>query len=183
MLGDALAEQRRIVDLLDGLQALARGDATPLEVTEVDLGDVVDAAATAAVERHPDLQLSADLPDAPVPVEGWEPGLRLLADNLVENAARHGRPGGRIKVTLNPSATGALLVVEDDGPGVPPADRERIFEPFARLEATNGDGSGLGLALVEQQVRHHGARIEVGDSPLGGARFSVQFAHAAPKPK
>jgi two-component system, OmpR family, sensor histidine kinase PrrB len=180
MLGDALAEQRRIVDLLDGLQALARGDAGPLELTEVDLGEVVDAAAAAAVERHPNLQLSAELPDAPVPVDGWEPGLRLLADNLVENAARHGRPAGRVRVTLSPAQAGALLTVDDDGPGIPEADRRRIFEPFARLAATNGDGSGLGLALVEQQVRHHGARIDVGDSPLGGARFSVQFAPRSP---
>jgi two-component system sensor histidine kinase PrrB len=125
------------------------------------------------VERHPGLHLSADVPDAPVPVAGWEPGLRLLADNLVENAARHGRPGGRIKVTVSPAA---LLIVEDDGPGIPPGERDRIFEPFARLESTNGHGSGLGLALVEQQARQHGARVEVGDSPLGGARFSVQFA-------
>ena len=62
---------------------------------------------------------------------------------------------------------GALLTVDDDGPGVADADRERIFAPFARLESTNGEGSGLGLALVEQQVRHHGARIDVGDSPAG----------------
>ncbi|HEY7620066.1 MAG TPA: HAMP domain-containing sensor histidine kinase [Solirubrobacteraceae bacterium] len=179
MVGDALAEQRRIVDLLDGLQALARGDAGPLEVTEVDLGEVVDAAAAAAVERHPGLQLSADVPSAPVPVEGWEPGLRLLADNLVENAARHGQPGGRILVTVSRVRAGPLLIVDDDGPGIPPADRERIFEPFARLESTNGDGSGLGLALVSQQARQHGAHVEVGDSPLGGARFSVQFAPPA----
>jgi signal transduction histidine kinase len=179
MVGDALAEQRRIVDLLDGLQALARGDAAPLEVTDVDLGEVVDAAASAAVERHPGLHLSAEVPDAPVPVAGWEPGLRLLADNLVENAARHGRPGGRILVTVSRDRAGALLTVDDDGPGIPAGERERIFEPFARLDGTNGDGSGLGLALVEQQARHHGARIEVGDSPMGGARFSVQFAPPA----
>jgi signal transduction histidine kinase len=72
--------------------------------------------------------------------------------------------------------------VEDDGPGVAEGDRERIFAPFARLESTNGEGSGLGLALVEQQVRHHGARIDVGDSPLGGARFSVRFAAGATPP-
>jgi signal transduction histidine kinase len=83
-------------------------------------------------------------------------------------------------VTLRPDGSGALLTIDDDGPGIPDADRARIFEPFARLDATNGDGSGLGLALVEQQARHHGARIEVGDSPLGGARFSVQFAPRAP---
>jgi signal transduction histidine kinase len=65
-------------------------------------------------------------------------------------------------------------VVEDDGPGVPEADRTRIFEPFARL-ATERPGSGLGLALVEQQARHHGATVTVGDAPLGGARFTVRF--------
>jgi two-component system sensor histidine kinase PrrB len=186
MLGDALAEQRRLVELLDGLQALARGDAGPLEFTEVDLAEVVDAAAAAAVERHPGLRLSASLPDAPVAMQGWEPGLRLLADNLVENAVRHGRSGGRIRVTLDAAGTGkdggALLTVDDDGPGIADADRERIFAPFARLEATNGEGSGLGLALVEQQVRHHGARIDVGESSLGGARFSVRFAPGAPPP-
>ena len=180
MLGDALAEQRRLVELLDGLQALARGDAGPLEFTEVDFADVVDAAATAVAERHPGLQLSAELPDTPVSIEGWEPGLRLLADNLVENAARHGRPDGQVRVTLDAARPGedggALLTVDDDGPGIPEADRGRIFSPFARLDTTNGEGSGLGLALVEQQVRHHGARIDVGESPLGGARFSVRFA-------
>jgi two-component system, OmpR family, sensor histidine kinase PrrB len=180
MLGDALAEQRRLVELLDGLQALARGDAGPLEFTEVDLAEVVDAAAAAAVERHPGLQLSAELPDTPVAIEGWEPGLRLLADNLVENAVRHGRPDGQVRVTLDPAPPGedggARLTVDDDGPGIPDADRARIFAPFARLDATDGEGSGLGLALVEQQVRHHSARIDVGDSPLGGARFSVRFA-------
>jgi two-component system, OmpR family, sensor histidine kinase PrrB len=184
MLGDALAEQRRLVELLDGLQALARGDAGPLELTEVDLAEVVDAAATAVADRHPGLRLSAELPDTPVAIEGWEPGLRLLADNLVENAARHGRPDGQVRVRLDAARPGqdggVLLTVEDDGPGIPEADRERIFSPFARLDATNGEGSGLGLALVEQQVRHHGARIDVGESPLGGARFSVRFAPGAP---
>ena len=119
-------------------------------------------------------------------MRGWEPGLRLLADNLVENAVRHGRAGGEIRVTLDPARAGedggALLTVDDDGPGIPDADRARIFAPFARLESTNGEGSGLGLALVEQQVRHHGARIDVGESPLGGARFSVRFAATAAPP-
>jgi signal transduction histidine kinase len=179
MIDDALVEQERLVELLDGLQALARGDAGPLEHTDVDLADVADAAATAAAQRHAELEVATELPDAPVIVRGWEPGLRLLADNLVENAARHGRPGGHVRITLlapvNGAREGALLHVDDDGPGVPEAERERIFVPFARVEGRDGRGSGLGLALVEQQVRHHGGRIEVGDSPLGGARFTVRF--------
>ena len=115
------------------------------------------------------------LPDAPVIVSGWEPGLRLLVDNLVENGARHGRPGGRVRVTLDaPHGAPVVMHVDDDGPGVPEADRERIFAPFARA-AAEGPGSGLGLALASQQAGHHGASLEVGDAPLGGARFTVRF--------
>jgi two-component system sensor histidine kinase PrrB len=173
MAEDALSEQRRLVALLDGLQALARGDAETVEQTDVDLADVVATAASAATGRHPELQLSTDLPPGPAVIRGWEPGLRLLVDNLVENAVRHGRPGGQVAVTLEPA--GPLLHVDDDGPGIDEGQRERIFEPFVRAEGREAPGSGLGLALVAQQARQHGAEVEVGRSPLGGARFSVRF--------
>jgi two-component system sensor histidine kinase PrrB len=169
---DALAEHRRLADLLDGLQALARGDAAGVQHTEVDLAELVAAAVEAAAARHPDVSWSSQLPDEAVLMRGWEPGLRLLADNLLENAARHGRPGGAVAVTVGP---GPALVVDDDGPGIAAADRDRIFEPFVRAGGTRAPGSGLGLALVAQQVRDHGAAIDVGRSPLGGARFSVRF--------
>jgi two-component system sensor histidine kinase PrrB len=172
MIADALAEHQRLVGLLDGLQALARGDAAPVEHADVDLAEILDAAVTAAAERHPEVDISADLPEAPVVVDGWEPGLRLLADNLIENAARHGRPNGRVRVTLTPAA---VLHVDDDGPGVPHEQRAQIFEPFTRIDGVDRPGSGLGLALVAQQVRHHGASIHVGDADLGGARFTVRF--------
>ena len=178
MIADALAEQRRLVDLLDGLQALARGDAGPLEHTMVDLTEVVDEVVTAATAEDPQLQIGAHLPDEPVVVEGWPPGLRILVGNLVANAARHGRPGGRVDVTLlaPDDGRGAVLHVDDDGPGVPADDRERIFAPFARVNGTDRPGSGLGLALVVQQARHHHADVDVGDSALGGARFTVRFS-------
>jgi signal transduction histidine kinase len=177
LVDDALAEHRRLVDLLDGLQALARGDAAAVSHAEVDLADVVASSVEAAAARHPEVSWSSELPDCPVVVRGWEPGLRLLADNLVENAARHGRPGGAVTVRLD---AGPTLVVDDDGPGVDEADRSRIFEPFVRVDGASRSeeevpGTGLGLALVAQQVRDHGATIEVGASPLGGARFSVRF--------
>jgi signal transduction histidine kinase len=175
MVEDALDEQRRIVDLLDGLQAMARGDAAPLKHTSVDLAEVVDAVVTATAARHPGLTLHAELPDAPVVVDGWEPGLRLMVDNLVVNAARHGRPDGRVTVTLDGPAGAPVLHVDDDGPGVPPAERDAIFAPFTRVNGTDRPGSGLGLALVAQQARHHAATVTVDDSPLGGARFTVRF--------
>jgi two-component system sensor histidine kinase PrrB len=182
MVDDALAEQRRLVELLDGLQALARGDAGPIEHADVDLAEVTDAAVTAALGRHAALDLVAELPDTPVIVSGWEPGLRLLADNLIENAVRHGRPGGQVRVALAAQGAAAVLHVDDDGTGIPEEQRGRIFAPFARIGGGDGQGSGLGLALVEQQVRQHGARIEVGDSPLGGARFTIVFAPAPSSP-
>ncbi len=178
LVSDALAEHRRLVDLLDGLQALARGDAAAMAHTECDLAELVAASVESAAVRHPAVTWTTDLPDCAVAVSGWEPGLRLLADNLVENAARHGRAGGTVAVAVAVQHGGPVLVVEDDGPGVDVADRERIFEPFVRADGAVSrevPGSGLGLALVAQQVRDHGARIEVGESSLGGARFVVRF--------
>ncbi|MBW3652972.1 MAG: HAMP domain-containing histidine kinase [Actinobacteria bacterium] len=172
MVADALAENRRLAELLEGLQALARGDAAPVEHCDVELADLVGVALAAARERHPAVTWSCDLPEQPVVLRGWEPGLRMLVDNLIENAARHG--GGAVSVTLTANG-GPALFVDDDGHGVAEADRERIFEPFVRANGTTAPGSGLGLALVSQQVRAHGATVRVGESPLGGARFDVRF--------
>jgi two-component system sensor histidine kinase PrrB len=177
MLDDALVQQRRLVDLLDGLQALARGEAGPIEHAPVDLADLVDEVVTATGTRHPEVAVQAVLPDAPVIVDGWEPGLRLVVENLVNNAVRHG--GTRVRVTLDAPAPGGapVLLVDDDGAGVPAGERERIFAPFARVDGTDTPGSGLGLALVAQQAGHHGAHVDVGQAPepLGGARFTVSF--------
>jgi signal transduction histidine kinase len=171
MVSDALAENRRLVDLLDGLQALARGDAAAVEHSDVELADLVSVALATARSRHPQLAWSCELPEEPVVLRGWEPGLRMLVDNLIENAARHG--GGRVAVRL--CADGPALFVDDDGDGIEEDERERIFEPFVRANGTSTPGSGLGLALVSQQVRAHRATISVDQSPLGGARFGVRF--------
>ncbi len=173
MAEEALADQRRLVALLDGLQALARGDAGPVALAEADLAEICDASAAAARARWPGVTFDVALPDDAVLLHGWEPGLRLLVDNLIENACRHGRRDGAVvRIVL----TGRVLVVEDNGPGIPAAERERLFEPFARLEGTDRPGSGLGLALVAQQIRLHGAIIEIGDAPeLGGASMTVRF--------
>jgi len=176
MLHDALHEQRRLVALLDGLQALARGDAAPVEQADVELGEVVDGALVAAQARWPQARFDAEIPDGDVVVRGWEPGLRRLVDNLLENAACHG--GSTVRIALRDE--GPEIVVEDDGPGIPEADRGRVFEPFTRVDGREAPGSGLGLALVAQQARLHGATVEIGDAARGGARISVRFgAHPA----
>ena len=100
LLEDALEEQRRLVELLDGLQAHARGEGSSPEHEDVDLADLVTRAVADTRTRHPATTVKLDLPDTPVVLSGWEPGLRLLITNLVTNAARHGRPDGKVTVTL-----------------------------------------------------------------------------------
>jgi two-component system sensor histidine kinase PrrB len=99
--------------------------------------------------------------------------MRLLVDNLLENAVRHG--GGTVRVRLGPDSSAAELVVDDDGPGIRREERDRIFERFARGTAAKPGGSGLGLAIVAQQAAMHRGHVEVGESPLGGARFAVRL--------
>ena len=178
MLEDALEEQRRLVALLDGLQALARGEATSPEHEDVDLADLVSRTVADTRARYPATAFTVDLPDAPVVLRGWEPGLRLLVANLVTNAAHHGRPGGNVWVTLV-GRPAPVLTVDDDGDGIPEGDRDRIFEPFRRLEpAADRPGTGLGLALVAQQAREHAATLRVDTSPAGGTRVVVAFGPA-----
>jgi signal transduction histidine kinase len=105
--------------------------------------------------------------------------LTRVVRNLLENARRHARR--RVAVELRQVGEEVLLAVCDDGPGVPEADRDRIFERFVRLDdarSRHGGGSGLGLAIVRGIVVHHGGRLWVEDNPGGGARFVVRLPAA-----
>ena len=176
VLEEVAREQTELVAVLDALQALARGDAAAaLPRERLDIGEVVDAAVDAARRRHPDARIELLASNEVQPLTGWPDGLRLLVDNLIENAVRHG--GSHVRVELGPDGSAGRLVlsVEDDGPGVPDNDRERIFERFARGSTATTPGSGLGLALVAQQAGLHGGDVSVDDSPAGGARFAVRL--------
>jgi two-component system sensor kinase ParS len=97
--------------------------------------------------------------------------------NLVQNAVRYAK--GRIDISLTACPAGGFeLIVDDDGPGIAPADRERIFDPFVRLDESRDrgtGGAGLGLAIVKRVAASHKGTIEVHDSPLGGARFVLRW--------
>lgn len=112
------------------------------------------------------------------PVQGDAMLLSRLVGVLVDNALRYGHDGGVVRLTVRPEGAHALLEVEDDGPGVPPEDRERIFDRFYRGEQARhlrADGSGLGLAIAAWIARRHGGTIEVDESELGGAKFVVRM--------
>jgi two-component system, OmpR family, sensor histidine kinase PrrB len=176
LVGDMTAEQERIVHLLEGLQALARGDAAEsLPREDVEFGDLVDEALYAARRRHPaiDYELADDIDEASL--HGWGGGLRLLVDNLLDNAALHGRADGRVRVGLARENGSLHVRVEDDGPGIPAEERARLLEPFARGAATGAAGTGLGLAIVAQQVALHDGDLRLEDSSLGGLGVHVRL--------
>jgi signal transduction histidine kinase len=113
--------------------------------------------------------------------------LTQMIANLVENAVRHGRGGGRVALVLSPAAEGgAVLEVADDGPGIPESERERVFRRFHRLDAARSTpGSGLGLALVRAVAELHGLSVTLSDA-APGLRVTVAFPAppaAAPAPR
>jgi len=103
--------------------------------------------------------------------------------NLLSNSVRHTAPGGRIAVSATSDGREVMILVDDDGPGVPVADRARIFDRFSRLDrsrTSDSGGSGLGLAIVKAVAEAHGGSARCVESPLGGARFLIAIPAALP---
>ena len=168
----------RAIHLAEQLLTLARSDPQELagEFGPVDLAAVAAEAITdtheLALARNIDLALDG----APgCLVRGNGEALRILARNLIDNAVRYTPPGGSVLVRCRSRAEGALLEVTDTGPGIPAAERERVFDRFPRRAAAQAEGTGLGLAIVKSIAGHHGARVVLGDAPGGGLHAAVEF--------
>lgn len=172
-------EALRMQRLVEQLLTLTRADegGAVRARREVDLDDVLLSEATRV--RRTGLQVDVSGVHA-ARVTGDPTALDQVVRNLVDNASRHAVD--RLLLALDTTSAGVELVVEDDGPGVPEADRERVFERFVRLdEARSRDagGSGLGLAIVAEIVRSHGGTVAVSSGGLGGARFVVRLPATA----
>jgi signal transduction histidine kinase len=168
-----LVEEDRLERLLADLLVLAAGD----EGGPVAESSPVDLAALAAGEsgRARRVPVEMSVSATPARAAGSPDALRRALSHLVDNAARHART--RVAVTIGPGR----LVVDDDGPGIPEADRERVFERFTRLDdarARDQGGAGLGLAVVRSIATRHGGTVRVEASPLGGARVVVELPPA-----
>jgi signal transduction histidine kinase len=175
--GVAHAESLRMQALVDDLLLLAQADErrSDLRRRPVDVDDLVlaeahrlrDAASVGVDTRG----VSA------ARIDGDPAALRRMLRNLVDNAVRHARR--RIGFSLYERGGWAVLHVDDDGPGVPVADRSRVFERFVRLDDArvnvDGGSGGLGLAIVAEVVAAHGGEVQIGDSPSGGARVTVRI--------
>jgi len=172
----------RSAHLAHQLLALARaepeaGSTAPMEPFDLATlaRDVTSEFVPRAIEASLDLGAGGD--EGPVAVQGNAVLVRELLRNLVDNAVRYTQPGGRVTVQVERSDGGVTLVVEDDGPGIPPEHRERVFERFQRLATNAPEGCGLGLAIVREIADLHAARITVTTGAGGiGTRICVTFA-------
>ena len=174
--GRALSDDQRMETMVADLLDLARLDedaeAVPIDsMPEVDLDELVldetlrDHHAVIDTTR-----VSAGR------VHGRREQLARVVRNLIDNADRHAT--SRVALSLQNSNDMVELTVDDDGPGIAPADRDRVFERFTRLDdgrARDDGGLGLGLSMVKTIVERHGGTVEIDDSPIGGARFAVRF--------
>ncbi len=169
----------RSIHLVEQLLTLARNEPEgarnplqPLALDEVARAGMADAYPFAAA-RGTGLSLDAA---AEVTVRGDNEALRVLVRNLLDNAVRYTPPNGTVKVRVVAERDDcATLVVDDSGPGIPPAERERAFDRFYRRGDSAEGGSGLGLAIVKAIARRHGATVTLDESPLNGLRVTVTF--------
>jgi signal transduction histidine kinase len=184
--GGALAEELhedvvRLAVLVDDLLALARLDAARGEqhVVEPELVPVRAGLERAARDWTSGGVRIEALPGPDLTVSMGPGELDRILANLVGNAARH---AATVRLSAARRAERVVVVVEDDGPGIAPAERDRVFERFARLdEARDRDagGAGLGLAIVRQLVRSRGGEVRLADSPAGGLRVELLLPAAA----
>ena len=182
----------RATHTVNQLLALARAEGgsaaaahEPCDLAQLTI-EAVREAVPAALERGTDLGYEGPEPGAPHLVRLGNPLLlKEMLRNLVENALHYARTPGTgapvvtVRLRANPPGGGLALEVEDNGPGVPPAERELVFQPFYRALGTNVDGTGLGLPIVREIAEQHGASVSLTDAHPGqqppGARFVVRF--------
>jgi len=177
----ALIEDVRMEDTVSELLDLARLDEAsgpePLEtLPEIDLDELV----------HDDTEHDRRVPidTARVSagrVHGRRDQLTRLVRNLLDNAARHANTQVAVGLITDDEDSSVELTVDDDGPGIPPDDRERVFDRFTRLDdgrARDAGGLGLGLAMVKAITEYHGGTVTIDDAPLGGARLVVRLPAA-----
>ncbi|GIE74696.1 two-component sensor histidine kinase [Actinoplanes philippinensis] len=183
-MGRIEAESARMAVLVEDLLRLARMDQhRTLDLRRIDLLEIAADTIRDAHARAPGRQvLLAGLSDAedtfePATVLGDDHGLRQVVTNLVANALSHTPPGTTVTVRVGLDGDEAVLAVCDDGPGVPPEHADRVFERLYRADSSrsraHGGGSGLGLAIVAAIVQQHGGRVELRETPGGGATFRV----------
>jgi two-component system, OmpR family, sensor histidine kinase MprB len=170
LLNDVVEQSEELSALVGDLIDLARGDLAPDSVEDVRLDRIVEEAVTRARRNSPQVEFALDT--VPLTVEGAPDRIARAVNNLLENAAGHSPPAGRVEVTVD--RTGVRI--RDHGAGIPEQDLPYVFDRFFRGASARGrQGSGLGLAIVRQVAEQHGGSVQASNAPDGGATFSLHL--------
>lgn len=164
---------RLCLDACASIERLVRDvTVTSVRVAHVDVGALVrDAVHTRELAG---VAVKVEAPHALPPVVGDAVRLRQAVDNLLENAVVHAAGSGPVSVTVRATATAVTVAVADGGPGIPPGDLARIFDPGVRLDPGRR-GAGLGLAIAKAIIEAHGGSLTVDSSPGRGATFTINL--------
>lgn len=184
-IGNAIAAGDRATRLVEQLLTLARleHDAWQTQGESIDLhqlaANALAEAAPAAAEKHIRLSLEGE---PGLKIQGHAGLLAILLRNLLDNALRYSPPQTEVSVRVARTAQGAMLQVQDQGPGIPAAERENVLRRFHRLEGSETAGSGLGLSIAARIAQLHQAQLELTETDEGrGLRVVVAFTAAGAK--
>ena len=175
---ELLASNAETERLIEALLTLAGSEAGPGEREPADLAAITSAALAAARPAISRLGLHVHADIQPAVLDGDPLLVQQLAANLIDNAVQHNIPGGDIQVTTTTSLAGAVLSVANSGQPIPPAEVDRLFQPFQRLgprPARRDGGHGLGLSIVRAIATAHAAAITARPRPGGGLAIDVTF--------
>ena len=172
VLGLANDQLQRMASALAAVRTLADAEfADRSWFDRIDLADVADAAVADERRRAPNAVIEIES-TAPTTMVAWRDGVLLAIANVVRNALIHGMPVDGSPPRVAVSIVGTTVIVDDNGPGIPVVDRQRVLE---RFEHGGGSGSGLGLAIAQQVAIAHGGSVTIGSSPSGGARVELRL--------
>jgi two-component system, OmpR family, sensor histidine kinase PrrB len=178
---DLSRAQRRVEAIITALGQLASGQLAQTEDRElIDVTDMLDRVARENMRTGGDVEIVVEAADDLGAIWGWPGGLRLAVDNLVRNAVTHAQ-ATRIVLAARRHDQTMTIVVDDNGSGLPEDEHQTVLGRFSRGSNAAPGGSGLGLALVEQQAALHGGRIELSNGPLGGLRATLTIS-TSPEP-
>ncbi|MCS0632552.1 ATP-binding protein [Telluria mixta] len=170
----------RATRLVEQLLVLARQEASvaggaprqPVDIAGAAKRAVAELASVAAAKQ---IDIGLQRADSGE-VDGQPDALMILLRNLIDNAIKYTPEGGTVDVSVVAENRGVTVTVEDSGPGIPPAERERVFDRFYRVPGSDVKGSGLGLAIIKSIAERHGASLALGESKrLGGLEATVTF--------
>ncbi|WP_328858007.1 HAMP domain-containing histidine kinase [Williamsia herbipolensis] len=170
-----LPEARRLRGMVDDLLLLAKADerGIPLHLDDVDLDDLVGTEAQRLTQLR---TITITTHITPIRVRGDHDKLTRAIRNIADNALRYATTTIDLSMTRNDNAELGAVTITDDGPGIPPEHREKVFNRFVRLDTDRQraqGGSGLGLAIVDEIIRAHHGTVSIGDTPSGGTQVTI----------